>query len=59
MPLLEIIVRVYSFKIKLAAIDLAALIVTTQVPVPEHPEPLQPVKIESVLGVAVKVTNVL
>ena len=32
--------------------------VTVQEPVPEHPPPLQPVKVESVAGVAVSVTAV-
>jgi hypothetical protein len=34
----------------------AALIVTVQVPVAEHPPPLQPVKVEPAAGVAVRVT---
>jgi hypothetical protein len=34
----------------------AAPSVTVQVPVPEHPPPLQPVKVEPPAGVAVKVT---
>ena len=34
----------------------AALIVTVQVPVPEQPPPLQPVKLDPVAGVAVNVT---
>ena len=37
---------------------LAALSVTVQVPVPEQPPPLQPVKVEPAVGVAVKVTAV-
>jgi hypothetical protein len=37
---------------------LAALSVTVHVPVPEHPPPLQPVKVEPAAGVAVKVTAV-
>src|SRR5207247_8405682 len=36
----------------------AALRVTVQVPVPEHPPPLQPVKVEPAAGVAVSVTAV-
>ena len=38
--------------------DVAALIVTVQVPVPEQPPPLQPVKVNPAAGVAVKVTTV-
>src|SRR6266850_340455 len=37
---------------------MAALRVTVQVPVPEQPPPLQPVKVELASGVAVKVTVV-
>jgi hypothetical protein len=36
----------------------APLSVTVQVPVPEQPPPLQPVKVEPAAGVAVKVTAV-
>jgi hypothetical protein len=36
----------------------AALSVTVHVPVPEHPPPFQPVKVEPAAGVAVKVTAV-
>ena len=36
----------------------AALRVTMQVPVPEQPPPLQPVKVEPAAGVAVRVTVV-
>ena len=36
----------------------AALSVTEQVPVPEQPPPLQPVKVEPAAGAAVKVTAV-
>ena len=52
------IVRVYSFNVKLAVAALAALIVTMQRPVPEQ-APLQPVKVAPVLGVAVRETEVL
>src|SRR5881396_1313528 len=43
---------------KPAVTEAAALIVTMQVPVPEQPPPLQPVKVELASGVAVKVTAV-
>ena len=36
--------------------EVAAFNVTMQVPVPEQPPPLQPVKVEPAVGVAVKVT---
>ena len=36
----------------------AALSATVQVPVPEQPPPLQPLKVEPAAGVAVKVTPV-
>ncbi len=48
-----------TFWVKLAVTDLAALIVTTQVPVPEQPSPLQPVNVESGSFVADNVTPVL
>ena len=41
-----------------AVTDVAAVIDTTQVPVPEQPPPDHPVKVEPVDGVAVKVTLV-
>src|SRR5436309_2609295 len=50
-------VRVYNC-VKLAFTACAALIVTTQVPVPLHPAPLQPVNTEPLTGAAVKVTDV-
>src|SRR2546422_6535357 len=43
---------------KVAVTVVAALRVTVQVPVPEHPPPLQPVKVEPAAGAAVKVTAV-
>ena len=43
---------------KAALTDCAALIVTVQVLVPEHPPPLQPVKVEPAAGTAVSVTPV-
>ena len=42
----------------MAVTDVVALRVTTQVPVPEQPPPLQPVKVEPAAGVAVSVTAV-
>ena len=47
-----------SSRIKLAVTLSAALIVIEQAPVPEHPPPDQPVKVESEDGVAVRVTVV-
>ncbi|MBU3691662.1 MAG: hypothetical protein FGM38_06425 [Solirubrobacterales bacterium] len=47
------------FPEKVAVTDRASLIVTTQLPVPEHPAPDQPVKLEPGAGVAVRVTLVL
>src|SRR5277367_5813126 len=44
-------------KVKVATTLCAALMVTTQVPVPEH-APDQPANVEPVLGVAVRVTTV-
>ena len=44
---------------KVAVTDLAVSMVTTQIPVPEHPEPDQPVKVEPEDAVAVRVTTVL
>jgi hypothetical protein len=43
--------------VKSAATDLAASIVITQVPVPEQPEPLQPVKTDPESASAVRVTD--
>ena len=52
-------VKAYLLSVKVAVTDLAASMVTTQVPVPEHPDPDQPVKVEPVEGAAVRVTTVL
>jgi hypothetical protein len=49
----------WTFRVKVAVTDLAALIVTTQVDVPEQPSPLQPVKLEVIPAAAVSVTTVL
>jgi hypothetical protein len=52
-------VNEYVLRVNEAVTDLAVVIVTVQVPVPEQPPPLQPVKVEPVAGAAVSVTNVL
>src|SRR5437773_5218896 len=51
-------VRVKDCTANVAVTEVAAFIVTMQVPVPEQPPPLQPVKVELASGVAVKVTAV-
>jgi hypothetical protein len=45
-------------QLNVAVTDLAALISTTQVPVPEQPLPVHPLKTELEFGVAVNVTLV-
>ena len=45
-----------DWRAKLAVTDVAAFIVTVQVPVPEHPPPVQPVNVAPADGVAVSVT---
>src|SRR5437870_1208879 len=45
-------------RLKVAVTVVAAQTVTTQVPVPEHPPPLQPLKVEPAAGLAVSVTAV-
>ena len=45
-------------KVNVAVTDVAAFIVTTQVPVPAQPPPLHPLNVAPVVGVAVKVTTV-
>ena len=52
-------VSALPFRVNVAVTACAALIVTAQVPVPEHPLPLHPAKLEPVLAVAVSVTTVL
>ena len=42
----------------MAAIVVFALMLTVQVPVPEHPPPDHPVKVELEAGAAVRVTDV-
>jgi hypothetical protein len=51
-------VKLYIVVAKDAVTDVAAFIVTVQVPVPEHPPPDQPVKVYPLFGEAVKVTDV-
>src|SRR5207302_782519 len=51
-------VSVKDGRAKVAVTVCAAFIVTVQVPVPEQPPPLQPVKVEPAAGAAVKVTAV-
>src|SRR5438046_6701741 len=51
-------VRVKVCSVKVAVTVVAPETVTTHVPVPEHPPPLQPVKVEPAAGVAVSVTAV-
>lgn len=58
-PDLVIVNVLVAVESKFAATVLTASIVTTQVPVPEHPAPLQPVKVELAPAVAVSVTLVL
>jgi hypothetical protein len=50
--------RVNVCTLKVAVTDVAAFIVTEQVPVPEQPPPLQPANVEPPAGAAVSVTDV-
>src|SRR5207247_488529 len=50
-------IRMYNC-VKPAFTDCAALIVTTQIPVPLHPAPLQPLNTDPLAGMAVNVTDV-
>src|SRR6267142_1996575 len=54
--LLTVSAKLWSANV--AVTDVAALIVTVQVPVPVQPPPLQPVKVDPAAGVAVSVTAV-
>jgi hypothetical protein len=51
-------VSVKDCSVNVAVTAVAAFSVTVQVPVPEQPPPLQPVKVEPAAGVAVRVTAV-
>ena len=48
-------VKLYT-GIKVAVTDVAAFIVTVQAPVPEHPPPDQPEKVDPLVAEAAKVT---
>src|SRR2546425_5126085 len=50
-------VRANVCRVKVAVTVVAAESVSTQAPVPEHPPPLQPLKVEPAAGVAVSVTT--
>ena len=50
--------RLNVCRVNCAVTEVAAVIETTQVPVPEQPPPVHPVKVDPVDGVAVKVTEV-
>ena len=49
-------VKLYT-GIKVAVTDIAVVIVTVQVPVPEHPPPDQPEKIDPLVAAAANVTD--
>ena len=49
-------VKLYT-GVKVAVTDFAAVIVAVQVPVPEHPPPDQPVKVDPLVAEAAKVTD--
>jgi hypothetical protein len=50
--------KLYTDVAKVAVTDVAAVIDTLQVPVPEHPPPNQPVKVYPLFDQAVKVSDV-
>ena len=50
-------VKLYKFVAKVAATDVAAVIVTVQVPVPEQPPPDQPEKVDPLFADAAKFTD--
>jgi hypothetical protein len=49
--------KLYTGVAKVAVTDFAAVIVMVQVPVPEHPPPDQPEKVDPLFVKAVKVTD--
>ena len=51
-------VKLYTVVAKDAVTDVAAFIVTVQVPVPEHPPPDQPEKVEPLAADAARATDV-
>jgi hypothetical protein len=51
-------VKLYTDVANVAATDVAAVIVTLQFPVPEHPPPDQPEKVEPLFAKAAKATDV-
>ena len=51
-------VKLYVVVAKLAVTDVAVVIVTVQLLVPEHPPPDQPVKVYPLFAETVKVTDV-
>jgi hypothetical protein len=57
-PFPALAVIVFVLIVKFAVIEVFAVTVTEQEPVPEHPPPDQPVKVEPVAGVALSVTDV-
>ena len=55
----SVTVRRYVLRLKVAVTDLASVMLTAHMPVPEQPAPAQPMKVEPVKAVAVNVTMVL
>ncbi len=53
-----ITVKRYELSVKVAVGVVGAVMLTAQVPVPEHPAPDQPAKVEPVAAEAVKTTLV-
>ena len=51
-------VKVYTDMAKVAVTDFAAFIFIVQAPVPEHPPPDQPEKLDPLVAEAVKATDV-
>jgi hypothetical protein len=50
-------VKVYVLRVNVAVTRASAVMFTLHEPVPEHPLPLQPAKVEETVGVALSVTN--